>query len=439
MQKIDGLGNWNNYPLVTANLQSPYFLEDIVKSAHSARHIIARGNGRCYGDASLGGDVLSMLKFNNVTSFDKDLGIITCQSGVLLSDILTIIIPNGWFLPVTPGTQFITVGGAVASDVHGKNHHKEGSFANYVLGFSLLKPDGTIVQCSGTENIDLYWYTMGGMGLTGVILDVTFKLKKIESVFIREKRIRASNLEEILTLFDEYSSYTYSVAWIDCLKTGSSFGRSILMLGEHASKEEVSDLSIKRKFKFSVPFNFPSYTLNSTTIGLFNAFFYHKNIKKTSDTLVDYRSFFYPLDSIESWNRIYGKRGFIQYQFVVPKLVGRKGIEDILNRISKKGIGSFLAVLKSFGPGTVPMSFPINGYTLALDMPLVKGLFTFLDELDKIVSDFGGRIYLSKDARMDSEIFYKTYPNSYDFSQFVATLDPKSKFLSSLSRRLKIK
>jgi len=433
------LSNWNNYPVVKASYQSPYFREDITESIVQASEIIARGNGRCYGDASLGNNVISMLKYNNILQFDKELGVIACQSGVLLSDILEVIVPNGWFLPVTPGTQFITIGGALASDVHGKNHHKEGSFADFVLDFFLLKPDGTIAQCSKTTNVELFWYTMGGMGLTGIILEVTFTLKRISSQFIKEKQIKASCLSEILELFETYNAYTYSVAWIDCLKSGKGFGRSILMLGEHATHEEVGDRVSKKKTEFTIPFYFPSFTLNSTTIKAFNTLFYHKNLKQVSEGIVPYKPFFYPLDAIYDWNRIYGKRGFLQYQFVIPQAVGKKGIEVILKRISQKKIGSFLAVLKSFGPGTVPLSFQMSGYTLALDMPLVNGLFTFLDELDKIVAEYGGRIYLSKDARMNSEIYYKTYPRSYDFAQFVSNLDPNSKVVSNLSKRLKIK
>jgi len=433
------LSNWNNFPKIRTSFIDVTFKEDLSNSLNQNESVIARGNGRCYGDASLGDNVINMLKFNNILRFDKEQGLITCQSGVLLSDILELIVPSGWFLPVTPGTQFITIGGALASDVHGKNHHKEGSFADFVVDFLILKPDGTIVQCSKTNNGELFWYTMGGMGLTGIILEATFTLKKISSQFIREKQIKASSLSEILELFDTYNAYTYSVAWIDCLKGGKAFGRSILMLGEHATREEVGDRVSKKKTEFTIPFYFPSFTLNSATIKAFNTFFYHKNLRQVSEGIVPYKPFFYPLDAIYDWNRIYGKRGFLQYQFVIPRAVGKMGIEVILKKISQKKVGSFLAVLKSFGPGTVPLSFQMSGYTLALDMPLVNGLFAFLDELDKIVAEYGGRIYLSKDARMSSEIYYKTYPRSYDFGQFVATLDPNSKVVSNLSRRLKIK
>ncbi len=433
------LSNWNNYPVVDADISSPVFSNEIGDILNSSAPTIARGNGRCYGDASLGSNVVSTLALNYALDFDTANGIFKCQSGMLLSDILEIIVPKGWYLPVTPGTKFITVGGAFASDIHGKNHHKEGSFSDYVLKIKIIKPDGQPEECSPESNPTLFWFTAGGMGLTGIIQEITFKLKKIESPFIKQRQIRAGSLDEIIEMFDEYKNYTYSVAWIDCLKRGSSFGRSILMVGEHATRVEAEGKRFKLGNNISVPFYLPSFTLNALSIKTFNAFFYAKNYRKVMDSTISFDKFFYPLDSILAWNRIYGKRGFIQYQFVVPKEIGKKAISEILKRITERGWGSFLAVLKAFGPGSVPLTFQMEGYTLALDIPLNRNLFKFLDELDLIVKDYGGRIYLSKDARMKPEIFFSTYPQSYDFSQFVASIDPKNVIQSGLSKRLKIK
>jgi FAD/FMN-containing dehydrogenase len=437
----DFITNWNNYPRAKSKVASPVFAHDFDSILEDKSPFIVRGNGRCYGDASLGASVVSSLKFNRILNFDEVHGIITCQSGLMLSDILDLTMPKGWFLPVTPGTRFITVGGAVASDVHGKNHHKDGSFSQHVIALKILTPTGSVISCSANENSEYFWFTCGGMGLTGIILEVTFRLKKIETGFIKQVQIKASGLDEVLDLFEQYSHYTYSVAWIDCLKTGTHFGRSILMVGEHATVPELNGAQIhpKKSITLSVPFNFPSFVLNGLSVKAFNSVYYSKNYKREMHSVISYEKFFYPLDAILHWNRIYGSRGFVQYQFVIPKQVGKAGIRDILERISAKGWGSFLAVLKLFGTQQGPMSFNMEGYTLALDIPINAKLFSFLDELDLMVKDYGGRIYLTKDARMKAEIFHSTYPNASTFTSFLKKIDPEKKIVSSLSRRLEIK
>jgi decaprenylphospho-beta-D-ribofuranose 2-oxidase len=437
----DFITNWNNYPREKAKVSSPVFTHDFDTTLADNPAFIVRGNGRCYGDASLGASVVSSLKFNRILNFDAVHGIITCQSGLLLSDVLELTMPKGWFLPVTPGTRFITVGGAVASDVHGKNHHKDGSFSQHVIALKILTPAGVIISCSATENSEYFWFTCGGMGLTGIILEVTFSLKKIETGFIKQVQIKANGLDEVLDLFEQYSHYTYSVAWIDCLKTGLNFGRSILMVGEHATVPELNGgrQQPKKSITLSVPFNFPSFVLNGLSVKAFNAVYYGKNYKREMHGITSYEKFFYPLDAILHWNRIYGSRGFVQYQFVIPKQVGKVGIRDILTRISAKGWGSFLAVLKLFGTQQGPISFNMEGYTLALDIPINSKLFSFLDELDLMVKEYGGRIYLTKDARMKAEIFHSTYPNASSFTTFLNKIDPEKKIVSSLSTRLEIK
>jgi decaprenylphospho-beta-D-ribofuranose 2-oxidase len=438
----DFITNWNNYPIEKSKVSSPVFAEDFSTQLSEDSSFIVRGNGRCYGDASLAPSIASTLKFNRILYFDDIKGILTCQSGLMLSDILDVIMPKGWFLPVTPGTRFITVGGAVASDVHGKNHHKDGSFSQHILSMNILTPQGEIIACSATDNSELFWYTCGGMGLTGIILEVTFSLKKIETGYIRQLQIKSRNLDEVLDLFDQYNHYTYSVAWIDCLKRGPNFGRSILMLGEHASIPELNgqknEFPGKSKI-LSVPFYLPSFALGGLTVKSFNAAYYGKNYKRELKSIASYENFFYPLDAILNWNRIYGQKGFVQYQFVIPKDRGKAGVRDILTRISNKGWASFLAVLKLFGTQQGPISFNMEGYTLALDIPINSKLFAFLDELDLVVKDYGGRIYLTKDARMKAEIFHSTYPNASNFITFLKKIDPEKKIVSSLSRRLEIK
>ena len=297
------------------------------------------------------------------------------------------------------------------------------------------------IVCSPQIHPDLFEATCGGMGLTGIISRVKFQLKKIGTSFIRQKQVKASNLEELIRLFDEYNHYTYSVAWIDCLKKGKDFGRSILMLGEHASPEDLNEkqkqdpLQLPKKKQINFPFNLPSWVLNSFTVKAFNFLFYRKNFKREINNVIGYEPFFYPLDAILHWNRGYGKNGFVQYQFVLP-LEAKKGLIEILNAISDKGLGSFLAVLKVFGKQESIISFPREGYTLALDFPVKAGLLEFLDELDQIVLRYGGRLYMSKDARMKPEILRQGYPGLERFKEIVRRYNPDGKIHSIQSDRL---
>jgi len=437
------IANWGNYPVVESDERSFSYTGQLLDTLLQNDSVIARGNGRCYGDASLEKNTISTLRYNKILGFDAEKGIFECQAGITLDQVLEVIVPKGWFLPVTPGTKFITVGGAVASDVHGKNHHVDGSFSAHVLEMDVLLADGTLVTCSASQHSDLFWATCGGMGLTGIITRVKFDLKKIETSYIKQKQIKAENLEEVIRLFEEYKHYTYSVAWIDCLKKGKGFGRSILILGEHAKTDELNEkqkakpLALPSKRQITFPFNLPSFVLNQFTVRAFNLLYYGKNLKKEINNVVSYEPFFYPLDAILHWNRGYGKKGFVQYQFVLP-LESKQGLIDILHRISDKGLGSFLAVLKVFGKQDDLISFPKEGYTLALDFPVRKGLFEFLDELDEIVLKYGGRLYLSKDARMRPEIFWRSYENAQRFLEIVKKYNPNFKINSIQARRLNI-
>ena len=435
------IANWGNYPAMESDEKSFSFvgqLEELIKTEGS---FIPRGNGRCYGDASLGDKTISTLKYDHVLSFDVDNGVLECECGITLDQLLEIIVPKGWFLPVTPGTKFITVGGAIGSDVHGKNHHVDGSFSNHIVEMDILLANGESTTCSPTLIPDLFEATCGGMGLTGIVTRVKFRLKKIESSFIRQKQIKAANLEEVIRLFDEYKEYTYSVAWIDCLKKGAHFGRSILILGEHATINDLNEaqkkgpLQLPKKKQITFPFNLPSWVLNSFTVKAFNFLYYSKNTKKEINNVVSYEPFFYPLDAILHWNRGYGKKGFVQYQFVLP-LNAKQGLIEILHKISDKGLGSFLAVLKVFGEQKSMISFPKEGYTLALDFPVRKGLFEFLDELDQVVLKYGGRLYMSKDARMKPEVLVAGYPELEKFKDIIKKYNPQGKIRSVQSDRL---
>lgn len=437
------ISNWNNYPVVDSNVKSFSFPSQLQQLHNEMPTYMVRGNGRCYGDSSLSDNIISTLNYDKVISFDTIKGVFECESGLTLDQVLEIIVPKGWFLPVTPGTKFITVGGAIASDVHGKNHHADGSFSNHILEMDILVADGTSKTCGPDQNEDLFSATCGGMGLTGIITNAKFSLKKIETSFIKQKQIRADNLEELLQLFQKYNLYTYSVAWIDCLKKGKNFGRSILILGEHALIDDLSGdqrknpLVLPRKKQISFPFNLPSWILNTFTVKAFNFLYYNKNYKKEIDNVVSYEPFFYPLDAILHWNRGYGKKGFIQYQFVLP-LESKNGLIEILKRISDKGVGSFLSVLKVFGKQDSLISFPMEGYTLALDIPIFNGLFDFLDELDKVVLQYSGRLYMSKDARMKPEILEAGYPKLSLFKNIVEKYNTNGKIRSFQSHRLKL-
>lgn len=423
---VQKVTNWGNYPVVEKYIKSEDSLDKIREFVLSNNEVIARGNGRCYGDASLGEAIFSTKRLNKFISFDRLNGVIECESGVLLSDVLEVVVPQGYFLYVTPGTKFVSVGGAIASDVHGKNHHAEGCFSEYVISFKLMNERGEVLNCSREENSDKFWATIGGMGLTGIILSAKFKLKNIETAYIRQEAIKAENLDEIFKLFEESEDWTYNVAWIDCLQKGDKIGRSILLRGEHALRAELpaqkqtEPLRLKKRFMPTIPFYFPGWVLNSLTIKIFNWLYYGKQRQKMVKSFVDYESFFYPLDVIHEWNRIYGKKGFIQYQMMIPKEHGKEGMSKILDTIAKSGNGSFLAVLKLYGKENPNAynSFPFEGYSLALDFKVNSKLKKLISQLDDIVEEYGGRIYLTKDSMSRSSL--TNYLKNVENSKFVS-------------------
>ncbi len=438
------LTNWGRYPSIETTLHACRSEGDLRAILSDDKKIIPRGLGRCYGDSALNSDILSTLHLNCFRAFDEGTGELTCEGGVTLEDILYLFVPRGWFLPVTPGTRFITVGGAVASDVHGKNHHAAGALSRHIRGLKVMLASGETIFCSRDENEEFFHATCGGMGLTGIILEATFRLIRIPTAFIRQETVRAADLDEIMNLFETSSDWTYSVAWIDCMARGGRRGRSILMRGEHARMEELPGRKIAearmygKNSHMTVPCDFPSLSLNRFSVRAFNEIYYRKTRHGISRSITGLDAFFYPLDGILQWNRIYGKRGFTQYQFVLPKESSREGLDTILGVIAEFGQGSFLAVLKLFGKQEGLLNFPREGYTLALDFPIRDGLFEVLDRLDAVVLDYGGRHYLTKDARMAKETFHKGYPNAGRFAEIKKRYDPDGKFQSLQSRRLGI-
>lgn len=425
---------WGRYPRHAAQLVQPQSVRDAIQQLGEHGSLLGRGMGRSYGDSALADALISTRHLNRLHSFDGQTGRLACAAGISLAELLDVFVPRGWFLPITPGTKFVSVGGAVASDVHGKNHHVHGCFSECVESIELLLADGSQVICSRSERTVLFHATCGGMGLTGLIVTVTLRLLRIESAYIQQTTYKAANLEEALQLFETHSASTYSVAWIDCLASGAALGRSLLMVGEHARDGQ---LLLPPKRALSVPVDMPAALLNRYSVQAFNELYYQRIRKAESKQRVSFESFFYPLDGIQQWNRLYGQQGFVQYQFVIPKAAGLQGMRAILERISASHRGSFLAVLKTFGAANHNLlSFPIEGYTLALDFKLEAGLLELLDELDSMVLAHGGRLYLAKDARMSEATFKQSQPNWQQFQEVRAQYGALGKFASLQSRRL---
>lgn len=428
------LNSWGMYPIIKN--KSLIFSDEKQLKNYLANltYAIPFGNGRSYGDSALNKNIIYCKPYNYFLGFDEINGIVHLQSGVLLSEIIECFVPRGWFLKITPGTKFITVGGAIASDVHGKNHHVEGCFSECVVEMRIMLPSGEIQTCGKGD--ELFRATCGGMGLTGVILEAKISLKRIKSKYINQTTIKTKNLKETFDAFEKYAYLPYSVAWIDCLAKGGNIGRGLVMAGDFADD---GDLNLKEKKKLNIPFNFPSFTLNNLSVKAFNWLYYNKAPNGVSQQTVDIDTFFYPLDSINNWNRIYGTGGFTQYQFILPKEVSYEGLYEILGTIADSGKGSFLAVLKLYGKANDNyLSFPMEGYSLALDFKIEKGLFELLDRLDQIVVRYGGRIYLAKDVRVSKEIFEKGYPMIEKFRSFRKRIGADKVFQSLQSKRVGI-
>jgi FAD/FMN-containing dehydrogenase len=442
------LSGWGRFPVETCRVFRPEkraSLSAILASAEEPSYI-ARGLGRSYGDAALnrGGGVICFERLNRMIAFDPRTGVLECEAGVTFAEILDCFLARGYFLPVTPGTKFVTLGGAIAHDVHGKNHHRAGTISNFVLDFRLQTPQGDVMTCSPRENPDVFWATVGGAGLTGLILSARLRLQRVETAYVLVDFLKVPNFGDAIDAMEESDHlYEFSVAWIDCLARGRTLGRSVLMRANAAKRSDLpagsgDPLSPRRRSERSLPFNFPPGLLNRFTVGAFNALFYGRH-RTTSGRLADIDSFFYPLDSIRDWNRMYGRRGFVQYQLVFPLGTGRAGLAELLERVSASGRGSFLGVLKRFGNANAGLlSFPFPGYTLALDLPGSDGLVAFLTDLDAIVLRHGGRLYLAKDAVTTPGSFAAMYPRLDEFRAVKARLDPDNRLSSSQARRLGI-
>jgi len=392
------------------------------------------GNGRSYGDVCLngGGALLLARGLDRFIAFDPAAGLLRAEAGVLLSEILALIVSRGWFPPVTPGTQFVTLGGAIANDVHGKNHHLAGSFGGHVRAFELLRSDGERLTCTPEHNADWFRATVGGLGLTGLITWVEIQLQRIANPWIVAENRRFASLDEFLALNAEYEArYPYTVSWIDCAARGRALGRGIYMAGMHAPPGLMKPPPSERR-ALTVPFAPPVSLVNNLSVCWFNRLYYH--LPRPARGLTPYQPFFYPLDNLREWNRLYGRRGFFQYQCVIPPAEARAALREVLARIAASGQGSMLAVLKRFGDQTSGglLSFPRPGFTLALDFPnLGARTFALLESLDEVTRQAGGAVYPAKDARMSGDSFRRYFPRWAEFSRFI---DPR--FSSSFWRRV---
>lgn len=439
------ISGWGNYPRAETRLSIARAPHDIPKAIAAETALIARGAGRSYGDSAIGlNATLNMQYFNRIIAFDSVTGLLTVEAGASLADLIDTFVPRGFFPPVVPGTRYVTVGGLVAANVHGKNHHGAGGFGKHVEQLTLVLADGSEIDCSVQKNAELFRATIGGMGLTGVIKNVAFRLKPIASAFIKNETLIAQNLDVIIEAFERSRQSTYSVAWIDCLARGAAMGRSILFRGEHARPEDVNENSrnslnykLSPQRKLSVPFYLPNFTLNRFSVGIFNSLYYC--LHRESMEIVPLLRYFFPLDTIDQWNRIYGRRGFVQHQCVIPKAVGRDVLYSIIEIVSSRGDPSFLAVLKLLGPDDAGMlSFPLEGYTLTLDFPVNTSTLNLLDEIDKLLIANGGRVYLAKDARQSPALMEAGYPLLNAFRAVRLHSGASKKFRSLQSDRLSL-
>lgn len=424
--------SWGKYFHFDHYVKFPAWTSEVLQAIQDTKgSVLPYGKGRSYGDSCLnhGETLIDTKMLNRFISFNKETGVLRCEAGVTLEQILNLILPYGWFLPVSPGTKFVTIAGAIANDVHGKNHHVKGTIGRHISWMSLLTSDGKIHYL--TPEMELFQATVAGMGLTGFILEAEIRLIK-EIGWFDTENIKFGGLDEFFQISDESDQkFEYSMAWVDCISSGKNLGRGIFMRGNHSLDNSLPLKPVGQKL--IVPFNFPEFALSQPTITIFNHLYFHKQVSKILKDTVHYEPFFYPLDMIHDWNKIYGRRGFFQYQFVVP-YNEKLALRDIFSRIARSGMGSFLAVFKKFGnvPSPGLLSFPEPGYTLALDFAnagsKTEKLFS---SLDRIIEEAGGRLYPAKDSKMSANQFMSYYPK---FEQFKKWIDPK--FSSSFLRRV---
>lgn len=445
------LSGWGRTAPSACTLSRPGSVAEVRKAIEAPpdRGLIARGLARSYGDAAqcAGGLVLETTRLRGIHDVDVDGGVVTVDAGTSLERLQDLLVPLGLFPMVTPGTCKVTVGGALAADIHGKNHHCVGSFADHVLGFTLETPQGTR-HVTREGDPDVFRATAGGMGLTGVVTQATIRMKRIRSARIRMDTERASDLDDAMNRMDQADSvYHYSVAWIDVMSRGSRLGRSVITRGDFAEPDELPPRSRSSSLQFRpstlvrAPGWFPRGLLNPMTVRALNEVWFRKAPKRRTGEIVPLASYHHPLDFVDGWNRIYGARGFVQYQFVVPLgPPGEAAMQTVVERLSGHGAASFLAVLKRFGPGNDSfLSFPMQGWTLALDIPAaVPGLACLLRELDEVVLEAGGRLYLAKESRAEPRTIRSMYPLLDDWREVRAKLDPHGVLRSDLARRLEL-
>ena len=420
-EQLPRFESWGRYPTFNADLVPLHWATDFPLPHPPANKQLPVGLGRSYGDVCLleNGTLLQTAGMDHLLHFDPATGMLRCEAGISLQQILDFAVPRGYFLPVTPGTKYVTVGGAIANDIHGKNHHVAGTFGRHVLRFELVRSDGTRFVCSPIENPDWFAATIGGMGLTGLITWVEIHLRPIVSRKIAYRGDKFHGIDEFFALSQAASS-EYTVAWIDCVSTGRNFARGIFMQGDHA--ETPGPLTRSKEPKLTFPFNLPEFALNRFSMAAFNSLYFHKQLSRQKIGPLDYEPFFYPLDAVLHWNRMYGKHGLLQFQNVIPHESGREGMLEILRAITKSGLASFLAVIKFFGdvPSVGMMSFPTPGVMLALDFPIRRDVtFDLVDRLARITLDHGGRMYSAKDARMTPDQFQAFYPQWREFGRYV--------------------
>lgn len=443
-RELSGWGGVFGRSCRVARISSRNAVAEMVGINPLADGLIGRGLGRAYGDSALlapDGVVADCTGLDRFITFDPKTGIVACEAGVSFADIVTVFLPRGWFLPTTPGTKFVTVGGAIAADVHGKNHHRVGSFGNFVEWIDLLLADGSVVRCSRSADPELFFATLGGMGLTGLILAAAFRLVKIETAFLKVRYRKTTDLAATLAAFEEGDAYCeHSVAWIDCMAGGSALGRSVVMQGSPATRGEVSSrgdpLKLPVRRRKAVPFTPPLSLLSPLTVRAFNAAFY--GLHADTEKLVTIESFFYPLDAVRHWNRLYGPRGFVQHQAFFPSAESAVGLPRLLEAVVQSGAASFLAVLKSCGAADGGLlSYLEPGHTLALDIPYhPRATPDLCQRLDRILLDHGGRLYLAKDSLMSAATFRAMYPRMEEFLAVKRRVDPTGRFVSSQARRV---
>jgi FAD/FMN-containing dehydrogenase len=437
---MKGFPSWGRYPTAEPATVLPLSWRHEPIDFAGDRQFLPYGLGRSYGDSCLNsnGVLLTTRGIRRIVSFDANTGLLRCEAGMSLAEISEFALPRGWFLPVSPGTKFVTVGGAIANDVHGKNHHGSGTWGCHVRGFELLRSNSERLWCSEQTERDLFRATIGGLGLTGIILVAEIQLKAVANALIDMESVKFRNLDEFFQISAESDgTFEYTVAWLDCVANGTEFGRGIFMRGNHATAEKARSSGVSerhRSLPLMVPIDAPNFALNNYTVRAFNWAYFNKQRERLLRTVVHYHPFFYPLDAVSGWNKIYGRRGFLQFQCVVPSENDNRAIRQILKRVVDSGRASFLAVLKEFGEKESPglLSFPRKGVTLCLDFanegPSTIALFR---ELDTMVRERGGAIYPAKDACMAPESFRQYYPQLAEYRRFI---DPK--FSSSFWRRV---